>query len=202
LTAGAEPTGATQASRRLFFALWPDEEQRAALVHATAKAVRACGGRPVPETSLHVTLCFLGSVPVVRLAELGAVARRVAADLAPPAAPVALDFERLEHWVRPQLLCALTAVPEPAAATPDAQDLARALGDAAAASGFSPDLKPFRTHVTLARKVVKAHFNARMRPVRWEFAAFTLVESRTLAAGPVYSVVESYALVAAQKVRT
>jgi RNA 2',3'-cyclic 3'-phosphodiesterase len=201
LTTGAHPTGASAATRRVFFALWPGEPQRAALVHATAKAVRACGGRPVPRTDLHVTLCFLGSVPATRVAELGAVARQVAAGPAPPAA-VALDFERLEHWVRPQLLCALTAAVPPTAATRVAPDLARALGDAAQAAGFSPDLKPFRAHVTLARKVVKAHFDDRIRPVRWEFAAFALIESRTLATGPVYSVVESYALVEVQKVST
>jgi RNA 2',3'-cyclic 3'-phosphodiesterase len=202
LRAGAHPRGATEAARRLFFALWPDEGQRAALAHATAKAVRACGGRPVPETNLHVTLCFLGSVSAVRMAELGALARRVAASRAGPAAAVALDFERLEHWAKPQLLCALTAASGPAAATPLAQDLARALGQRCAAAGFSPDLKPFRAHVTLARKVVKARIDERMRPVRWEFAAFALIESRTLETGPVYSVCESYALVEAQKVRT
>jgi RNA 2',3'-cyclic 3'-phosphodiesterase len=190
-----------EATRRLFFALWPDEAQRAALNHATAKAVRGCGGRPVPAANLHVTVCFLGSVPAARLTELDGVARRIAASRT-PAAPLALEFVRLEHWVRPQLLCALTAVREPAAASAVAQDLADALGDATEAAGFSPDLKPFRAHVTVARKVVKARFDERIGPVRWEFAAFALIESRTLATGPVYSVVESYPLVEPQKVLT
>lgn len=186
----------------MFFALWPDEGQRSGLVHATAKAVRACGGRPVPAANLHVTLCFLGSVPAARVAELGAVARRVAASRASAAAPVRLEFQRLEHWVRPQLLCALAAAPASSAATSTGEDLARGLGDAASSAGFSPDLKPFRAHVTLARKVVKARFDERIRPLRWEFTAFALIESRTLAAGPAYSVIESYALVEADKVRT
>lgn len=201
MTRDGAASAASEATRRVFFALWPDEAQRAALMRATAKAVRACGGRPVAAANLHVTLCFVGSVPVMRVAELGAVARQVATSRSTPAAPVTLDFQHLEHWARPQLLCALAAAPE-SAQTPAAPDLARALGDAAQAAGFSPDLKPFRAHVTLARKVVKAHPEDRIRPVRWEFTAFALIESRTLAAGPVYSVVESYALVKAQKVRT
>jgi 2'-5' RNA ligase len=41
-----------------------------------------------------------------------------------------------------------------------------------------------------------------MRRVLWSFDAFALVESRTLAEGPVYSVVESYVLGGAEKVRT
>jgi RNA 2',3'-cyclic 3'-phosphodiesterase len=191
----------TETTRRLFFAFWPDAAQRAALVHATARAVRACGGRPVPAENLHVTLCFLGSVPAARVAELGAIARRSAAAVSPPASPLMLDFERLEHWVRPQLLCASTRAATPPA-MPAAQGLARALGDAAAAAGFAPDLKPFRAHVTLARKVAKARSDERIRPVHWPFDAFALIESRTLPTGPLYSVVESYALVDAQKVRT
>jgi RNA 2',3'-cyclic 3'-phosphodiesterase len=202
LTGGGLPAAASEATRRVFFALWPDEGQRAAMVQATARAVGACDGRPVPPANLHVTLCFLGGVPVARVAELGAVARLLAASRAPAAAPVTLDFQRLEHWVRPQLVCALAAAPAPSPATALAQDLARALGERCAAAGFSPDLKPFRAHVTLARKVVKARFDERIRAVRWEFAAFALLESRTLASGPVYSVIESYALVEAQKVRT
>jgi RNA 2',3'-cyclic 3'-phosphodiesterase len=202
LTTDGLPAAAAGATRRLFFALWPDDGQRAALVQATAKAVRSCGGRPVPPANLHMTLCFLGGVPVARVADLGGVARLLAASRAPAAAPVMLDFQRLEHWARPQLLCALAAAPAPPAVTTLAQDLALALGQRCAAAGFSPDLKPFRAHVTLARKVVKARFDERIRAVRWEFAAFALVESRTLAGGPVYSVIESYALVETQIVRT
>lgn len=201
MTVDGLPAAAGPATRRLFFALWPDEQQRTALVQGTRKAVRACGGRPVPAANLHVTLCFLGSVPAVRAAELGVIARCVVSSRA-PAAPATLAFERLEHWVRPQLLCALAAAALPSAADPTAPDLAGALGQRCAAAGFSPDLKPFRAHVTLARKVVKAQPDERIRPVRWEFDAFALVESHTLAAGPLYSVIESYALVNAQKVRT
>ena len=63
---------------RVFFALWPSELARTTLGHATRKAVRSCGGRPVPEQSLHVTLVFIGSVALSRLAELGDIAARVA----------------------------------------------------------------------------------------------------------------------------
>ena len=195
-------------TRRLFFALWPDAEQRAALVHATRKAVRSCGGRPVPEQSLHVTLAFLGSVPERRVAELEAIARRVAQAAPVRAAALLVSFDRLVHWARPQILCALGAdlpaekpgagVPTPTELT-GAPALAESLKSETAAAGFTPDLKPFHAHVTVARKVARARPAQPLPPLRWRFDAFALVQSRTEPAGPVYSVIESYLLAKAEK---
>jgi 2'-5' RNA ligase len=176
-------------ARRLFFALWPDEAQRAALEHAAAKAVRHSGGRPVPAANLHVTLAFLGSVARERIPELQCFARDRAAAFAAHA-PVSLSFARLTHWKEAQILCALTA-PESAAA----RVLAMALQEGAANLGFSPDRKPFQAHVTLARKVVRPGVVPRLHPVLWRFDAFALIDSRTEPSGPVYSVIDSYPLI-------
>jgi 2'-5' RNA ligase len=72
--------------------------------------------------------------------------------------------------------------------------LAKALQDGAARAGFTPDLKPFRPHVTVARKVVRPTRLLDIDSVRWEFVRFALLESRTQASGPIYSVVEPYVL--------
>jgi len=184
-----------EATRRLFFALWPDEAQRGALEHSAAKAIRHSGGRPVPASNLHVTLAFLGSVAVARIPELQRIARELTPALA-VRAPVALTFTRLAHWKEAGILCALTAPESPAA-----QALATALQQAAAALGFKPDRKPFQAHVTLARKVVRVGAVPRPRPVEWRFDAFALVDSRTEASGPVYSVIESYPLFSVDKAR-
>jgi RNA 2',3'-cyclic 3'-phosphodiesterase len=183
------------ATRRLFFALWPDEAQRAALEHAVARAVRHCGGRPVPVSNLHVTLAFLGSVALARIPELEKIGREVATVLAPHA-PISLTFARLAYWKEAQLLCAL-ATPDPAAA----RVVAATLQDAAATLGLSPDRKPFQAHVTLARKVVQPGVVPRLRPVVWRFDAYALVDSRTEPSGPVYSIVDSYPLVSVDKAR-
>jgi RNA 2',3'-cyclic 3'-phosphodiesterase len=185
-------------TRRLFFALWPDEEQRAALAHAVRKAVRACGGRPVPGANVHLTLAFLGSVPQTRAAELSDIARRTAAGFPREAVPLRLTLERLAHFGQAQVLAADATRDAP---LEDVQALARALAAETAAAGFSPDLKPFRPHVTVARKVTRAPRSSAMRPVEWRFDSFALIESRTLETGPVYSVVESYALSDSEKLR-
>jgi RNA 2',3'-cyclic 3'-phosphodiesterase len=182
-------------TRRLFFALWPDEDARSALGEATAKAVRRSGGRPVPVGTLHVTLAFLGSVSTANIPGLHRIAREQAAAFTQEA-PLSLTFERLAHWSRPHLLCAL-AGEESSGPAP----LAAALKDATAAAGFTPDLKPFHAHVTLARKVVRAGELPAIRPVIWHFEDFALVDSRTESSGPVYSVIESYSLVKRQKAR-
>ena len=190
-------------TRRLFFALWPDGAQRAALLHAAATVVRRCGGRPVPEENLHVTLAFLGSVPEVRVPELSAVARRTAAAFPQDAVPIALRFETLEHFAEAQVLAVLERSDDArAAAVTDATTLARSLSSETAAAGFSPDLKPFRAHVTVARKVARPPSSGDMRKVLWTFDEFALIESRTREAGPVYSVVASYLLGGAEKMRT
>jgi RNA 2',3'-cyclic 3'-phosphodiesterase len=186
---------APEPTQRLFFALWPDGEARAALTAATARAVRRSGGRPVPEANLHVTLAFLGSVPTRRIPELQRIAReRAAARI--QETPLSLTFERLAHWSRAQILCALAAEAPPAVPA-----LSALLKDTAAAAGFVPDLKPFQAHVTIARKVLHAPAEPIAHPVVWRFEDFALVDSRTEPGGPVYSVIESYSLVKRRKAR-
>jgi 2'-5' RNA ligase len=189
-------------TRRLFFALWPDAQQRGALHSATRQCVSSRGGRPVPAQSLHVTLAFLGAVPEGRVPELDRIARRVADAFPARAQPLLLSFDRLAHWARPQILCAL-GTEEPAADTDaaSAPALAATLKNETVAAGFSPDLKPFRAHVTVARQVAHAPSALALQPVLWRFDAFALIESRTDPAGPVYSVIESYLLVKAEKAR-
>ncbi len=192
----------------MFFALWPDAQQRGALHSATRKGVRSCGGRPVAVPSLHVTLAFLGAVPEGRVPELDGIARRVAQGFPAGGRPLLLSFDRLAHWARAQILCALgSGEPEAAQAAGElgealvagAPALSAMLKNETAAAGFSPDLKPFRTHVTVARKVAHAPSTLAVQPVLWRFDAFALIESRTDPGGPVYSVIESYLLVKAEK---
>jgi 2'-5' RNA ligase len=177
-----------EGTRRLFFALWPSNADRQALAAATQAPIEAAQGRAVALANLHVTLAFLGDVAAARLGELADLGREVAACWKGPT-PIALSFERLACWRRPQILCVLERAPGESAAL-----LAGALKSAALAAGFAPDLKPFRAHVTVARKVVQLRSAAAIETVTWESAAFALVESRSGAAGPLYSVLESQLL--------
>jgi RNA 2',3'-cyclic 3'-phosphodiesterase len=184
-------------ARRLFFALWATAEERRALSAAAAAAVGTSGGRAVPEENLHLTLAFLGQVPAARTSELAALAHRVGANGALAGTPLVLQFASLAYWHVPQILVALSA----AGAAPAAA-LAAALQREASAAGFLPDLKPFRAHVTVARKVARAAASTPLPSVSWKCAEFALVESRTVATGSIYSVLESYLLGKGEKLRT
>jgi len=168
-------------TRRLFFALWPDDASRDALVHATRKAVKASGGRPVPVENLHATLLFVGPVPEEQVAAIEAAASPVTP------APFTLVFDAIDHWRKPQVLVAA------ASQTPDeARSLASRLMTNVARTGITPDVKPFRAHVTVARKVVKPHAIGPMTPVRWSVDGFALVESTTLPEGSRYTVLRRW----------
>src|SRR5262249_2876768 len=154
-----------------FFALWPEPAERQALATATAAVVGISGGRPVPKEQLHLTLAFLGAVSATRTAELEALTRRVGAAW-PRALPARqLRLARLAAGRKPQVLVALAD--EDAALA----SVAEVLRAGALAAGFSPDLKPFRPHVTVARKVARAVRSAPLTPVLWSCRLIALIES-------------------------
>jgi 2'-5' RNA ligase len=173
---------------RLFFALQPPAELAGELLEQ-AKPVAAQLQVPVvPVGNLHATLCFIGAVALERLDALRAVAARVRGRAGE------LEFDALEVWEKPRILCATTSARE----SPEAIALADALRDAAVAGGFTPDIKPFRGHLTLARKVPLAE----AKKIAWprslaqgfvvRFDRFVLMESRRGADSSIYSVVDSW----------
>lgn len=162
--------------RRVFFALWPDEETRRGLVRAARSAVRRSGGRPTTPGNLHVTLAFLGPLTEVYLAR----ARQIP-PLASPAFELILD--RLGFWPGSRALwIAPSRVPSAVVA------LEAALWDRLVAAGFERERRPYRPHVTVARKAkeVEASFPA----VVWHVDELALVESKPGGRHPIYTVLQ------------
>jgi 2'-5' RNA ligase len=194
-----EAPQAREPARRLFLALWPREAQRNALAEATAEAVRAGGGRPVPARNLHVTLTFLGSVPERRIQDIGSVAQRVAEAFPYSAAPLLLTFGHIEYWKKPQVLCALAdgeSAQVHALAEALTKEAAGALNRDIESLELDRDLTlvKFQPHVTLSRKVKRRIPPTPIPPLTWSFSEFALIQSETLPTGSVYTVLERYPL--------
>lgn len=163
---------------RLFFALWPDACVRESLGKLVRPVHRTVKGRWVDPDKLHLTLAFLGAVPAERLPALTVMMGEL--DL--PRFELALD--RLEYWQRNRVLCL------GASATPPLLlELVGILNSKLSQAGFPIERRPFRPHLTLARKAEAAWSVMLLkRPVTWVVDRLTLVESRLSSAGPVYLV--------------
>lgn len=169
-------SGGRPARRRLFFALWPDDAERRALAAAFGAALASTGGRAVPAQSLHLTLEFLGPVADAEFTSLAAVGSAVVL----PDESLVLD--RLEWLRRAALLFAAPSTPAAGLLALQAQ-----LRQALKGRGFRVDSRPFRPHVTLARKVAAPPPAGYAACVAWSIRELALVESVATPAGSRYT---------------
>ena len=166
---------------RLFVALWPDPRTRAAISEWQQAWDWPSRAAPVKSERLHLTLHFLGDVPAQRLPE-------IAAGLRGPFEPFDLQLGHGEVWPNG------VAVLEPADTPQQLQGLHAALRDAVIALGLAVDARPFRPHVTLARRAHGATPPLRQPRLRWRAdEGYVLV--RSLPGGAGYQVVERFLFV-------
>lgn len=166
---------------RLFFALWPGESVREAVAAVVPPMAR--GAKPVSGENWHVTLAFLGETPPERRRAFEAAAAAVAAS------PFELTLDRLGYFHRPRVLwLGAETVPEELAALH--ADLTVLLAE----QGFEPDRRPFRAHLTLARKMPPPGDLPSVPPIAWPVAEFCLVRSDLDRRGARYTVVRRFPL--------
>ena len=171
---------------RVFFALWPPAELAATLAGAARDFAHQAGGRPSRQDTLHLTLAFLGDVPISRLPELQAAAESVRGQA------FALTLDHFGLWQHNRIFWAGCTTPPPLAA------LVHELKTALAASGFSvaDANRPFVPHMTLVRKVARLQTPvAQCAPQQWMCREFVLVRSRVAASGADYEVLTPFSLI-------
>ncbi|MFZ0106816.1 MAG: RNA 2',3'-cyclic phosphodiesterase [Thiobacillus sp.] len=167
---------------RLFFALWPDPDTRAALDRTGKWLHRHWEGRRTRPETLHLTLVFLGAVDASRLDELRGLSAQVSAEA------FALNFDQAGCW-RHNRVGWLGASETPSALAA----LVSGLQIRLEASFFSFDKRAFVPHITLLRKARCAEAPA-CRPVDWPVDRFVLVESQSTESGVQYRVVGEWPL--------
>jgi 2'-5' RNA ligase len=164
--------------QRLFFALWPTEDDRRALAR-WRDALPRSGGRPTAAGDLHLTLAFAGDVDAGTRNCLEQTAARVQGE------PFTLRLDRLGLFKRGLLWTGPTDCP--LALSSLAQHLAAVLRDC----GVRPDPRPFHPHITLIRRMVGRLPGVDPPGLIWQVQAFCLVRSRP---GQGYQVLRTYPL--------
>ncbi len=167
---------------RLFFALWPESPARKALTAISESLRPQFNADWIRPGNLHITLAFLGDVDADRLGLAQAAADSVSVE------SFELSLDTLEYWRKPQVLCLTpSAIPVPLMKL--AQDLAAGLD----ARGFVLDQRPYRPHLTLARKArISLNETQLDRTTLWTSDKFVLVESRQDGRGSVYEIIKTW----------
>lgn len=164
--------------RRLFFALWPDDDARAELARVAESLELHHAARLVPPEKMHVTLAFMGNTSADQQSCFEQAADGVKGK------PFRLVLDHFGHFPRPQMFwLGPTEYPEVLGV------LVKRLVSALETCGFEPEQRPYRPHVTLARKV-RGRPETGSASMEWSCDDFCLVES----AGGKYSVLRRWPL--------
>jgi RNA 2',3'-cyclic 3'-phosphodiesterase len=162
---------------RLFTALWPRQPVRDAIALWQREWQWPQRATVVARERLHITLHFLGDVSVERLDELRAALRM-------RCEPFRLDFGRAEIWGGGIAVLSPEQTPEVL------EELHTRIGAALAAAGLVLDGRPYRPHVTLARRASGAKPPTQDLRLRWDVDDFVLVES--LPGGSGYKMLDRF----------
>lgn len=162
-------------TRRLFFALWPDNRQRDRLRDVINSVAKTVEGKPVDRRNWHVTLSFIGAYEERRIPELLEVAARIHVE------PFRLVFDRLEFWPRPKVAC-LAAATVPV----ELQNLVSALNVVVQDAGIIPEERTYRPHITVVRSARTFATERLTQRALTEWSSFELMESVSGPGGVTY----------------
>lgn len=154
-------------SARVFFALWPNNAERAAVAAWQPPLKQLCGGRLQPVENLHNTLVFLGNVALERLESLLLAAQEVKGD------DFRITFDSTRYWGHNHIVYAAPGL-VPSQLSQLVVDLEKTL----LRHHFAFEQRSYKPHVTLIR-----HANwsdsplPLMSPAVWDIHDFVLVQS-------------------------
>jgi 2'-5' RNA ligase len=171
---------------RTFFALVPEESIRLQFLTLARDVARRSRGRAISGEHVHLTLAFLGDVPYGSVAELCAIGERL------PRTGALLDFDTLGAW-----RASGVAWVAPSIVAPVLLALHSTLHDALTSANFELESRPFRPHVTLARRCVQPHPRTRCAPIHWPVRRLCLIGSELRPEGPLHTTIAEWMLTVA-----
>jgi len=165
--------------KRLFFALWPNNETRKQ-IDKINQSISSEGLKRVKCENLHVTLVFLGNVD----AESEAMIRQCMKNIS--AQPFTIQFDQLSFWRKPRILCLTTQQYDQQLLV-----LVDALKRELEQCGMVMEDRPYKPHITLARKALRL-IDMDIKPIKWQAHSFCLVESLSAPDGVHYQVLQRW----------
>ena len=183
---GGKQRNERPATARVFFALWPPPEVARQLSAVADAFAKSAGGRATRQETIHLTLAFIGDVPLERLPDLQRAARKVRAEA------FDLTLDQFGLWRHNRIFWAGCSVLPPALA-----ELSAALVAELQAAGFNVAnaRRSFTPHITLVRKVVGLDAALpRCAPLAWRGGKFVLVRSTLSAGGSSYQTLAEFPL--------
>lgn len=150
-------------SQRLFVALWPEDEVRAKLSNKQLELKLGDYGRLIPAANLHITLLFLGDVPINEIPEIQSFVNSIELK------PFSFTISKIGFWPHNKIVWA-----GPEDIKTELEDLSIQIR--IGLKRYVSDRRKFTPHVTLARKV-RCRVQCNLTPIEWRVGKVHLVRS-------------------------
>jgi len=170
-------------TRRLFFALWPSDRTRQAIIESFDSLSLRGKGRATLSGNLHITLHFVGTVTDEIKECMHLAAQSISSE------SFILTLNCFGYFPRAKVFW-MGSLENPAGIT----QLYDKLGAAIAACGYHFEARVYAPHVTLMRKCSRPELKPTDFSIPWSVDEFVLVESTTTESGAIYRVIEKYGL--------
>lgn len=171
----------SSSTKRLFFALWPDDDVVQKIKQHALKQFLDCQGKILQKHNWHITLAYFGVSDEATQACLEEHAQNIKSQ------PFELNLSTCGFWPRPKVAwLAPDEVPEVLI------QLTHDLQHAIIPCGFKPETRDYQPHITLVRKAECKPAISEIRPITMNISGFCLVESKTYPEGAEYKVLKSW----------
>ena len=168
------------ATRRLFFAIYPDAATRQTLADAAQPIITE--GKPSPADNLHLTLVFIGMTDAAYEDCLAEQASQVTTP-----APFSIEINHIAHFHRARILWLGPSHPPP-----ELTSLRDKLVTAIQPCGYEAETRPWTPHITAARKFRKQISGELEKPVVIRADSFSLMQSVSDSGGVRYFELERF----------
>lgn len=169
-------------THRLFFALWPTSGVRNQC-HSIMQGLPKKQGRQVHKENIHITLKFIGDVPLADTAALSQSVKGLRVE------PFILTLDKLGYFPKPKVLwLGCHSLPSLL------RELVEKINRAVTALGYAPEHQAYTPHVTLLRNSKSLSQACEFKPFVWEVDGFVLAQSIFSPRGVRYRVLQEFAL--------